>query len=287
MATAHSAAGPAVRRAAAQRLRADVARWRAFTWRTPDWWLGGAALAAWTALAAMFAAMSSGLHEHGGGVLLGTGATHAMPSGVHDHGGGVLLGTGATHAMSYGALLGWWAAMVVAMMLPLVRGQARWLALRSLRRHRQKAVALFAAAFVATWVAAGAVALAVLGPVRGEPAAVALALAVAACWQCAAPRRRLLRRCGVLRAPAVHGPRAVADWGRAGVLSGGRCVVTCGALMAPMAIVHSPALMVGTALVLVSERGRGPNPETRGARRLEALWIGAAALATAALAVAA
>jgi hypothetical protein len=266
MATAHSAAGPAVRRAAAQRLRADVARWRAFTWRTPDWWLGGAALAAWTALAAMFAAMSSGLHEHGGGVLLGTGATHAM---------------------SYGALLGWWAAMVVAMMLPLVRGQARWLALRSLRRHRQKAVALFAAAFVATWVAAGAVALAVLGPVRGEPAAVALALAVAACWQCAAPRRRLLRRCGVLRAPAVHGPRAVADWGRAGVLSGGRCVVTCGALMAPMAIVHSPALMVGTALVLVSERGRGPNPETRGARRLEALWIGAAALATAALAVAA
>jgi hypothetical protein len=32
-----------------------------------------------------------------------------------------------------------------------------------------------------------------------------------------------------------------------------------------MAIEHHPALMVGAALVLASERRRGPNPEKRGA----------------------
>ncbi len=119
-------------------------------------------------------------------------------------------------------------------------------------------------------------AIALLAPVRGEPLAVALALALAAGWHCAPQRRRLLRRCGILRAPAVHGARAVADWARGGLRVGARCVGTCGALMVPMAIVHHPALMVGAALVLVSERRPGPNPERRAARPLEALWLGAA-----------
>ena len=46
---------------------------------------------------------------------------------------------------------------------------------------------------------------------------------VAACWHCAPPRRRLLRRCGILRAPAVHGARAV---GRLGArrAAGGRAL---------------------------------------------------------------
>jgi predicted metal-binding membrane protein len=106
----------------------------------------------------------------------------------------------ASAPMSLGGLLGSWAAMVIAMMLPLVRHQARWLAFRSLRARRQQAVAVFSGAYFAVWMTAGAVALVVLGPVRGEPAALALALAVAACWHCAASRRRLLLRCGVQRA---------------------------------------------------------------------------------------
>jgi hypothetical protein len=51
------------------------------------------------------------------------------------------------------------------------------------------------------------------------------------------------------------------------LLVGGRCVVTCWALMLPMAIEHHPALMVGAARVLASERRRGPNPERRAGRR--------------------
>jgi len=51
------------------------------------------------------------------------------------------------------------------MMLPLVRRQARWLALRSLRSHRQRAVAVFPGAHLVVWVAFGAIAIALLGPV--------------------------------------------------------------------------------------------------------------------------
>lgn len=247
--------------------RATLEDWRAFEWRTPDWWLGALAVAGWMALTWMFLAMASGTMHAG------------------HHAGAPPAGAGLGD-MSYAALVGSWALMVLAMMLPLARGQARWLAFRSLRARRQQAVGLFAGAFVAVWVAAGAAAIALLEPVRGEVAAVAVALAAAACWQCAPARRRLLRRCGVQRAPAVRGLRAAADQGRAGLLAGGRCVATCWALMLPMAIVHHPALMAGAALVLVSERRRGPNPETRGARRLEALWLSVAAVVAAGVAVA-
>lgn len=242
--------------------------WRAFTWRAPDWWLGAASVAGWMGLTFMFLAMYAGSMH----------AAHAMH--------GADAPAGGMGEMSYPALLGSWVLMVLALMLPLVRKQARWLAFRSLRARRQQAVAVFTGTYVVVWVAAGAVAIALLEPVRGELAAVAVALAMAAWWQRAPARRRLLRRCAVQRAPAVHGLRALADQGRAGLRAGSRCVGTCWALMLPMAIVHHPALMVGAALLLVSERRRGPNPETRGARRLEALWLGAAAVVAAGLAVA-
>jgi hypothetical protein len=254
--------------ATAGSLRAARAGWRAFTWRVPDWWLGAASVAAWIGLGAMFLAMASGSAGHAGH------RTHGSP----------LI---ALHPMSTGEMLAAWAAMVVAMMLPLVRGQARWLALRSLRRLRQGAVAVFAGAFVLVWALAGAGAVVALEPVRGEAGAVALALAVAAAWHGAPARRRLLRRCAAQRAPAVRGARAVAGWGRAGALAGGRCVATCWALMLPMAIAHHPALMAGTALVLLSERRRGPNPELHAAGRLQALAIAAAAVAVAGFAAAA
>jgi len=233
--------------------------WRAFALRTPDWWLGAASLVAWMALTAMFLAMATGSMHTGHGAPASTGST----------------------SHTYAALLGSWALMVVAMMLPLVREQARWLALRSLRRHHRRVVVAFTGAYLAPWVALGAIAIAALAPVRGEAWAVALALAAAAVWQCAPARRRLLRRCGAQRAPAVRGARALADRLRGGLLAGRRCVGTCGPLMLPMAIAHHPALMAGAALVVASERRAAPNPETRGGRPHEALWIGAAAVAVA------
>jgi predicted metal-binding membrane protein len=180
-----------------------------------------------------------------------------------------------------------WTAMAVAMMLPLARPQARWLAFRSLPRHRHRSVAAFAVAYVGVWTAAGAVAVAALAPVRGRALAVAVALGVAALWHRAPRRRRLLLRCGVRRVPAAAGWRAPADWLRTGAAAGARCVATCGPLMLPMAIAHQPALTVGTALVLASERRPGPNPERRAGRRLEAACLASAALLVATVAIAA
>ena len=186
--------------------------------------------------------------------------------------------------MPFVAAVGWWLAMVIATMLPWTGRDARWLAFRALPALRQQAIAVFALAFLAVWAAAGAVALLAVAPWQGEPAAVAPALALAAAWQVAPARRRALRRCGVSRAPAIRGRRARADWARTGAVAGGRCVATCWAVMLPMAILHSPVLMLGAALVVAGERRPAPNPERRGGRPAEALALLAGAVAFAALA---
>ncbi|MFL5888181.1 MAG: hypothetical protein ACJ76M_03760 [Solirubrobacteraceae bacterium] len=56
-------------------------------------------------------------------------------------------------------------------------------------------------------------------------------------------------------------------------MTGGRCIATCWALMLPMAILHSPVLTVGGALVVASERRSAPNPERRAGRPLEAMAL--------------
>jgi hypothetical protein len=43
--------------------------------------------------------------------------------------------------------------------------------------------------------------------------------------------------------------------------------------MLPMAILHSPVLMVGGALVVASERRSAPNPERRAGRPFEAMAL--------------
>jgi hypothetical protein len=163
--------------------------------------------------------------------------------------------------------------MVTAMMLPWVAADARWLALRSLPAMRRRAIGVFAGTFLLVWALAGAVELTAMAPLGGSGAAVAVALAAAAAWQVTPTRRRVLRRCGALRAPAIRGPRAALAWARSGAISGGRCVATCWALMLPMAILHSPVLIVGAALVIASERRPGPNPERRAGRSAEALVL--------------
>jgi predicted metal-binding membrane protein len=204
----------------------------------------------------------------------GVGASFAAAPGGH-------------HAASFATALAWWAAMVVAMMLPLAAPHARWLAFRSLRRLRHQAIALFAAAYLLPWLIFGAVTIAALRPVQGDAAALVLALLAAAAWQTAPARRRLLRRCGASRAPTLKGRRARADWLRTGLRAGTRCVGTCWALMLPMAVAHHPALMLAIALVITSERATGPNPERRGGRPHEAVALAAATVGVAALAVAA
>jgi predicted metal-binding membrane protein len=220
--------------------------------RHPEYWLLGAAAVAWVPLV----------------VMTVTGDDHA-----HHHA-----------PVPFTAALGWWAVMVTAMMLPLVRRHARWLALRTLPATRVPAVAVFAMSHLGVWMAAGAVVIAATAPVRGSAAAVAAALLLAAAWHAAPARRRLLRRCAAARAPGITGWRAVSDWTRMGAQAGARCVGTCWALMVPMAVVHHPALLAGATLLLYGERRHGANPERRAGRITDACWLAGAGVVTGLLA---
>jgi predicted metal-binding membrane protein len=182
-------------------------------------------------------------------------------------------------------LPGWvgWTAMVLGMMLPVVAPQARRIAMRSLWERRQRAMAWFLAGYLAVWFAVGAVLVGVLlalGLSDPGPAVLAAALLAAAAWQVARPRRRVMRRCGVLRPCAARGWRANRDCAESGVRIGLRCTFTCGPVMFAMVLGHGLALMAGLLALLVSERARGPNPERRAGRPLEA-WclVGFAAVA--------
>jgi len=175
--------------------------------------------------------------------------------------------------LGVGLAVVWWTVMAAATILPWLVADARWIALRSLPRLHHRAIAVFAGAFLLIWTLVGAAAIAATAPLHEASTAVAIALALAAAWHVTPARRRVLRRCAISRAPAIRGPRAAVDWARSGAVAGGRCVTTCFALMLPMAILHSPVLMIGAALVVASERRPGPNPERRAGRPAEALAL--------------
>jgi len=226
---------------------------RVLVWR-PEAWLYG--LAAFAALALVLMAPDGIGHVH-------PQHRHASP--------------GAT--MPLGSwLVEWqhWGVMVLAMMLPVVAPSARRVAMRSLWHRRHRAMASFVLGYLAVWFAVGAVAVALLGP---SPAALPFVLLVAAVWQVAPARRRVMRRCGVV-APCALSDRGCAE---AGLRTGARCAFTCGPVMAAMAVSHGLLLMSALFCVLLSERARGPNPARRAGRPLEA-WCLAGFAAVAALA---
>jgi predicted metal-binding membrane protein len=179
-----------------------------------------------------------------------------------------------------------WTVMVLAMMLPVVAPHARRVAMRSLWHRRQRAIAWFVLGYLAVWLAVGAVLVWVLvaaGHPRPGPAVLATALVAAAAWQVSRPRRRVMRRCGALRPTAARGWHADRDCADAGVRVGLRCAFTCGPVMLAMAVSHGLLLMGGLLAVLLSERARGPNPDRRAGRPLEA-WCLAGFAAVAGLA---
>ena len=223
---------------------------RLLLWR-PEAWLYG--LAAFAALALVLMAPDGVGHVH------------------HHHPG---RAEGSAH-LPTGWLAEWqhWGVMTLAMMLPVVAPSARHVALRSLWQRRHRAMASFVLGYLAVWFAAGAAVVALLGP---SAVALPLVLLVAAGWQVAAPRRRMMRRCGVIPPCAVRDRDAVT----AGVRVGSRCVFTCAPVMAAMAVSHSLLLMSALFCVLLSERARGPNPGRRAGRALEAFCLaGLAAVA--------
>lgn len=249
---------------------ARVAAWH------PEGWVYALAAAAW-----LFIVLAS-LGFVGGGHSMADHAGHAGMAGM----AGTAQSAGSEgFAASWSAACGGWALMVAAMMLPVVAPQVRTVAVRSLWTRRQRSAVLFAGGYALVWMGVGAVVLAPLVALDAHPLGagwLVTLLLVGAGWQVSRPRRRLMRRCGSLRLGAATGFRADRNCVAVGIRSGGRCVATCGPLMASMTASHSVLLMVGLLAVMLSERSRGPDPVSRAGRPLEA-WV-IAGFAVAALA---
>ena len=161
--------------------------------------------------------------------------------------------------------------MVLAMMVPMAAPQARGVAVRSLWARRHRAAAFFMVGHVAVWLLVGVVVVVAVtaletwrGPTEPAPWLVPALLVLAALWQVSPPRRRAMRRCGSVRLHAADGVAADVDCARAGVRAGALCVVSCGAVMLPMAVhpdaVHSLPLMATVLAILLWERAAGTQP---------------------------
>lgn len=157
-----------------------------------------------------------------------------------------------------------WIVMAAAMMLPGTLADMRRLALSSMWRRRQRTIAAFLGAYLVVWICFGALALAALPPLG---VSAGFLLAGAAAWELTPWKWRALRRCHLIEPLPPRGTRADAACARAGLRYGGRCVVSCWALMLAMAVAGHLALALGALIAIVvtaeklvvrSARLRGP-----------------------------
>ena len=212
--------------------------------RRPALWLNTIALAA-AALLVLDVLPSAGVGHHGAG-----------------HGGGSLLRDWVG-----------WSLMVTAMMLPLVAPVVSRAAAGGLWARRRQAVAEYLLGYLTPWLVVGLAAAVVVRAVFPHPvgtSATVTALVLAAAWHVAPPRRRLMSRCGAVQPGALRGLRATVDAVHNGWVLGLRCVATCFPAMILMLLSHQLLFMAAIAVVLWSERRRGPNPAERVAHPAQA-----------------
>ena len=207
-------------------------------WRHPEWWVLAMSAAAWVVMAVPGTAAIPTSH-HG----------HAAPSWL-DASGGIVSARD-------------WLLMIVAMMFPLCIASIQATAARSLWRRRHRAIASWLIGYVAPWLMLGLVvsfSTATLWPSGPQPsgAIVAVAFVVAAVWQGASLRARVVRRCHRTQPLAPSGWRATRDCMRYGWTTGIHCVVACGALMIACSLAGHGALglfcMVAATFVGLAER---------------------------------
>ncbi len=153
---------------------------------------------------------------------------------------------------SVSAAMAGWLAMVAAMMFPLVTGQMRAAAFRSLWRRRHRAIGTFLLGYVALWLIVG-MSLTIAcqtwpGVVSSEMAAIGFVLAAA--WQRTPIYRKALRACHRERPLAPGGWRAERDCLRYGWSVGASCAITCWPVMMACALArhHIAAMIVATIL---------------------------------------
>ena len=149
--------------------------------------------------------------------------------------------------------IGWWVLMSVAMMGPAALAGVRHTGLNSLRWRRGRAMAEFAAAYLAVWAIFGAVALTVVAALPGVPGTVALAivLALAAAWQLTPLKRRWLRDCHRSVPLPPQGRKAELGALRFGLRNGLSCLGSCWCLMLVMSVAPAYHLLWMLALTVV------------------------------------
>ncbi|MQA16688.1 MAG: DUF2182 domain-containing protein [Pseudonocardiaceae bacterium] len=207
-------------------------------WR-PEWPVAVIVVMAWVALIAIHASSS----------MQGAHAAHV----------GAAAPTALLAAVGGWALVSW-ALMSVAMMVPVTLPAVRHVGLNSIRRRRRRAMALYAASYVAVWVAFGVLALVLVAALRStgpdERLLVLGTLVIAALWQLTRWKRRAVVACQRTVPLPPTGWRADAGCVRFGVRQAGRCVVSCGPLMLLMAVIGHGNLVVMAALTvgIVAER---------------------------------
>lgn len=195
--------------------------------------------------------------------LLATAARAAL-AGYPATGMAAMPGMGSAHPaagpwLAAAAGLPGWVLMTAAMMGPAALSGVRHTGLNSLRWRRGRAMAGFAAAYLAVWVAFGALTLAaasLAGPAVRGPAALAWVLAAAAAWQLTPAKRRCLRDCHRSVPLPPRGWRA--EWGslRFGLRNGAACLGSCWCLMLVMVVGPAGQMlwMVGLAGAVTAER---------------------------------
>ncbi|MDQ3283631.1 MAG: DUF2182 domain-containing protein [Acidobacteriota bacterium] len=123
------------------------------------------------------------------------------------------------------------ALMFGAMMLPLLGAPLLHVSSQSFARRRPRAMALFLAGYGAVWLAAGVALLLAARRIVASPAAVAIAIAAAAVWQCSPLKQRCLNRSHKHPPLAAFAPAADRDALTFGFAHALWCVGSCGALM--------------------------------------------------------
>lgn len=172
-----------------------------------------------------------------------------------------------------------WVAMSIAMMLPGALSALDYVALRSYRWRRQRAMATFTLVYLTLWTAFGATAMTAATVIGAPPAiGVAVVLAAGAAWQVTSAKRRALRdchRCVPIRARGWPATVSVAGFG---AVNGWACIRSCWPAMLAMAIVPSEQMLLVMMFLTATMTAERLAPHPRRTTTAVALLLAVGAL---------
>jgi predicted metal-binding membrane protein len=168
-------------------------------------------------------------------------------------------------SMSWITMLTSWLLMSFAMMVPATLPAIRHVAFNSIATRRARAMTVYVTAYLTVWLLFGVTAFTLVEASRtlfGSPSndlsLIAIALAIAACWQLTRIKRRAIVACKRTVPLPPDGLRADRACARFGVMQAWRCLLACWPLMLLMAVITHPHPLLPTIaltlLVLVEER---------------------------------